>query len=286
MEGAATYLTRFVQMWDQCGPGSWRFLLHSREEVARAPKASPLHIARCHPDTGSIIPLPFCMAAHVPVNACLLLGMLTARTPLSTGAWQSLNQLFNAAQFFANRNASNQVSDARLGASLAASLASAVAVASGLQIVCARLQLQGSALQLVIPFLGAAAAKPLQIGLLRSDELSQGVEVFDGAGTPQGRSAVAGRLGVSATIFTRILYLAPMLWMPFVQHWMEKRAPVLRSNRALGLGVYLVHAAFNSSVVTPACIALFEQRQAIKASALEERFHGAGDEILYFNKGL
>jgi hypothetical protein len=280
------YALRFEKMWSQCGPGSWRYLLPlspTPEALARSPA---LAAARCHPDTGALIPLPFCMAAHVPVNACLLLGMLTARSPAATAAWQGGNQLFNAAQFYANRNASNAVSDLRLGAALGAALASAIAVAAGLQLACARLgpAWQGGALQLAIPFLGAAAAKPLQIGLLRADECVEGVEVFDERGACVGRSAAAGRAGVAATVATRVLYLAPMLWMPYAQAALERAVPALGRHRALGLGSYLLHAAFNSSIVTPACIALFDQAQVVDGRELEEGFHGLGR--LRFNKGL
>ena len=292
-DALAAYAARFTAMWHQCGPGSWRYLLATRAELERAVAGggdARLLAARLHPDTLQPIPLPLCMAAHVPCNAALLLAMLTARSPAATAAAQAANQLFNAAQFYANRNASNATPPAVLAASLAGATLSAVGVAAGLAAAgAARPGWRGSALQLATPFLGAAAAKPLQIGLLRADEWREGVEVRDAAGVARGRSRAAGRWGVAATIATRVLYLAPMLWMPYAQAAAERAWPLLARAPALGAGAYLLHAAVNSALVTPACVALFEQRQEVPVAALEEEFHALAAEgvhTLFFNKGI
>ena len=299
-ESGSTYARRFWAMWYLCGPGSWPFLFSGASELSAARAAAACGDARSarllaatlHPDPGAPIPLPFRMAAHVPVNSFLLLGMLTARSPLATGAWQAANQLFNAAQFYSNRNATNAVPDAQLALSLAGSLVSSVAVASGLRVACLRAGAATGALGLATPFLGAAAGKPLQIGCMRADELTQGVEVHDALGAPCGRSPAAGRLGVALTIATRTLYLAPMLWMPYAQAWLVRSVPLLARSRPAATAAYLLHAAFNSAIVTPACIALFEQRTSVPAAALEPEFQGRVDargravERFTFNKGL
>ena len=285
------YRERFLTMWYQCGPGSWKYLFVTPSEIQAAqqkslsPSSRELLAAITHPDTGNVIPLPFRMCAHVPVNSILLLGMLTARSPLLTGVWQSLNQLFNAAQFYANRNASNDVSDARLGASLVGSLFSAVLVSSGLQVLTGKWGMSGRGAAMAIPFLGAAAAKPLQIGLLRGDEYTTGVDVFDENGVCRGKSVIAGREGVLATIFTRVLYLAPMLWIPFCQSWLEARVSILQRNKAARVLSYLSHTALNTALVTPACIAIFDQRATIAAESLEKQFQSKGG-VYYYNKGL
>ncbi len=280
-----------MAMWATCGPGSWRYLFTSNEDIKRAklsntPEARQLLAAVVHPDTQEPIPWPFRMCAHVPVNSFLLLAMLKSSTPHTVAASQTANQIFNALQFYANRNASNTVSNERLLASLAGSVGSAVAVGSGLQWMAGRFGMQHSRWALIIPFLGASAAKPLQIGLMRGDELTEGVNVFDDAGVCHGRSRVAGERGVLTTIATRVLYLAPMLWIPFVQQYLEVRVPLLRTNSITRLGSYLVHAGVNSALVTPACIALFDHRASIKAEELEESFQGKGIGMFYFNKGL
>ena len=291
-------------MWHLCGPPSWRFIVVSTAALtaARADpglESSRLVDAVCHPDTGEPIPPPFRMASHVPVNALLLALMLSARSVPAVMFTQAVNQSFNAAQFYANRNGSNAVSDTTLAVSFTAAVVSAVSVgalaARNAERAVAAAAARGDAVRgararaavACVPFLGAAAGKPLQISAMRSDEFAgEGVVVTDAAGTAVGRSRIAGAAAVNATIFTRILYLAPMLWMPHVQLLLERALLPPSAPPASRAALLVVHAAVNSAVATPACIALFEQRASLPASALEERFWGRGGEELYFNKGL
>lgn len=103
------YWHRVKSMMDICGPPSWPSLFYSNASILEAKallqkerlglsnqmatsqanldSAIYLTKASLHPDTGEIIPLPFRMAAHVPVNAVLLVGMLSSRTVITTGLW-------------------------------------------------------------------------------------------------------------------------------------------------------------------------------------------------------
>ena len=308
------YAGRVRAMLDTCGPPSWPSLLASDAEIARAhaslqrdapplaereaARARYLSNAAVHPDTGELIPLPFRMAAHVPANAVLLVGMLSARSVLGTAFWQLANQAFNAAQFYCNRNASAARADGE--AALAVAFGGAVAGSVGVGVVLRRAALRAEAaaasagaarraalLSLAVPFLAAATAKPIQIPLMRYDEFAgAGVEVADARGTVVGRSTLAGAAAVAATVLTRIVYLAPMLWLPPLQAAFERRVPLLRASRSASIAAFTLHAAATSAFVTPLCIALFEQRASLPASALEARFAHLGDAPLFFNKGL
>jgi hypothetical protein len=316
----SAYAGRVRATLDVCGPPSWASLLASDAEIAAAhaalrpgaPALPPREAARArylsraavHPDTGEIIALPFRMAAHVPANAILLVGMLSARSVAGTALWQLLNQSFNAAQFYANRNASASGGGGGVGgggeAALAAAFAGAVAGSVGVGVALRRAALRAEAaaatpaaarraalLSLATPFLAAAAAKPIQIPIMRIDEWAgRGVEVFDARGTPQGRSVVAGAAAVAATVLTRIVYLAPMLWMPPLQAMLERRMPLLRASRGASIAAFTLHAAATSAFVTPLCIALFDQKASLPASALEARFAHLGDQLVTYNKGL
>jgi len=349
-----TYWQRFNDMLHVCGPQSWPHLLSSARDLGEAAdllrraseapgsvdcsaveRARRLQDATLHPDTGKPIHLPFRMAAHVPVNTLLLIGMLTAASPPAVGAWQFLNQSFNAAQFYANRNASNEVADSTLAASYLGAVASAVGVGVGLSrwadAAAARAAAAGVSAALprhirtLTPFLAAAAAKPLQIGLMRQDEWRHGVEVSDADGRVRGRSVAAGRWAILTTIATRTIYLAPMLYLPYLHAAM---AGALRleaggagagasagsgtaSAAGRGVGRYVgaprgvasmallvALTALSSAYVTPACMAIFDRQSSLPVAELEPEFHGLarsralGDgpqvsvERLYFNKGL
>ena len=299
-------------MWHSCGPGSWQFIFSNQDDLnnaretaaasnnsTKASEALRLIAAVSHPDTGLPIPIPFRMASHVPVNALLLTAMLSARSPISSAAAQLANQSFNALQFYANRNVSNAVPDSSLFASFLgavfascgiAVLGARAATAATLRaVVGTRALSRASTAAALVPFVAAAAGKPLQIGAMRSDEFAgDGILVFDAPtnGEPVGRSTRAGAVAVATTTLTRILYLCPMIWMPSLQKTLESR--LLPAHAGLGprVALFVLHSAFTSAIVTPACIALFAQQASIRADALEEQFADRGSQLLYFNKGL
>jgi hypothetical protein len=320
----STFWQRVKAMEAICGPSSWWTLLAPAAELNAAAdvvrrhaagaavppdtlqRAEQLRAAALHPDTGQPIALPLRMAAHVPANTVLLIGMLTARSVAATAAWQFANQSFNALQFYANRNASNEVSDAKVLASYAGAVASSVTVGVLLRRAALRAEAAAAnlppshparwrawAANLAVPFMGAAAGKPLQIGLMRSDEVTDGVTVYDAAGDARGRSAAAGRAAVGMTVATRTVYLVPMLYLPVLQSWLVNSAfPALGRSSAAAGAVYVAITALSSAYATPLCIALFDQRASLPAAALEPALQGLADrhgrpvERLYFNKGL
>lgn len=74
----------------------FRFLLLSLSNLHYAPcQARTVCGAVLHPDTGKPILWPFRMAAHVPMNVILLVGMLSSRQPAASAFWQFANQSFN-----------------------------------------------------------------------------------------------------------------------------------------------------------------------------------------------
>ena len=309
-----------------CGPQSWPSLaattadIEAARAVVRAADASLLSAAAStptsppevvaarrllaattHPDTGEPIALPFRMAAHVPVNTVLLIGMLTAGSVAATGGWQFANQAFNAAQFYANRNASNDVSDGVLAAAFTAAVASSVGVGVALRAAAERAIAAGGAtarrgatLAAMVPFLAAAAGKPLQIGIMRQDEWRSGVAVYSAdGGPPGGGSRVAGTAAVSMTVAIRTLYLAPMLYLPPLHAALLRALPSMggAATRLVSGATFVALTAASSAYVTPACMALFDQRASLPATALEPAFHpppGSTTAVLrlYFNKGL
>lgn len=310
------FAERFNEMLHLCGPQSWPSLLATPEQLRDAEEllaaaaggapvppadllaARRLRNAVCHPDTGEPIPLPFRMAAHVPVNTVLLLGMLGAKTPFATGAWQFLNATFNLAQFYANRNRSNEIPASHVAASYIGAMSSSVAVGAGLRAYFMRAQAAAPGSRAAylgaaaVPFLAAVAGKPLQIGCMRWDELTAGVTVYDGDGAPRGSSPAAGRSAVAQTILSRVVYLAPMLWLPLLQDGLAAAVPAVARSAPLRAAAAVGLTAASSAYVTPACMAIYEQRATLPVEALEPQFRGlldaAGRPVtaLSFNKGL
>lgn len=261
--------------------------------------AQRLRSAVLHPDTQQPIPLPFRMAAHVPVNTALLLGMLLTRSPLGTGAWQFVNATYNALQFYANRNASNHVTDGQLLASYIGATTSSVGVGVALRYAIStprnafligwRLRIA----QIAVPFVAAVSGKPLQIGLMRSDELTSGVAVFDEDGTNRGLSRIAGASAVCMTLAVRTVYLAPMLYLPFLQEALLSQFKTMQSRPLLRAFSFTLMTALSSAIVTPICMALFDQWASLPVYMFEDDIRercleSSGEPVrrLYFNKGL
>ena len=344
--GDATFFGRFREQLHTCGPQSWPSLFATAADIDAARKtvaaadlrraAAALHThtvssfipissaesssaadadaeaarrllaAVCHPDTLQPIPIPLRMAAHVPVNTLLLIGMLGATSPWATGAWQFMNATFNAAQYYANRNATNHVPNGVLATSYASAMVTSVAAGVGLR--AALNQAAAAAAHLPehaprrrlayiggasVAFLAAAAGKPFQIGCMRQDEWRQGVAVFDDDGLERGHSRLAGRAAVAMTVATRTVYLLPMLWLPLLRDAMFRALPRLAASPVGGGAAYTALVALHSAYATPLCMALFGQRTWMEADALEADFRGltllsSGGDVtrLWFNKGL
>ena len=143
-----------------------------------------------------------------------------------------------------------------------------------------------------VPLVAAAVAKPIQLPLMRGDELTRGVVVADSSGCERGRSRIAGMYAVSMTAVTRMLYLAqPMLLTPVVVTALSRRSISVRRG-VPHVVLFVALCGVMSSVATPMCTALFDQRAGVPARRLEAEFHdlvtidGEPATTLYFNKGL
>jgi len=142
-----------------------------------------------------------------------------------------------------------------------------------------------------VPFVAVCAANCINIPLMRSSELSNGVPVSTEDGEVVGHSAIAAQKGIKEVVVSRIAMAAPgMVIPPLIMQKLEagffKRRPLMRSPVQVGLvGVMLVAA-------TPLCCALFPQMSSIAVSSLEkdlqDKLAAQGKNVnrVYFNKGL
>lgn len=150
-----------------------------------------------HPDTGEpIFPL-FRFSAFVPVNMIVVTATVTPAVLASfpaTAAVHFTNQTYNAAINYANRNASNPVPQARLiegyAGAVATSLTIGLAATALTKKVVAR-GVGGPAVNIIrstMPFLAVALAGASNVVLMRRNELTTGVDVFDDDGNELGKS--------------------------------------------------------------------------------------------------
>lgn len=178
--------------------------LHEKGEVPDGTTDADLWHARrvlesaLHPDTGEpIFPL-FRFSAFVPVNMVIVTATITPAVMSSfpaTAFVHFFNQTYNAAINYANRNASNPVPNARLAEGYAGAVVTSLSIGmlstAATKRVAARAGGGGGAAAVIrstLPFLATALAGASNVLLMRRNELTTGVDVFDDLGRDLGKS--------------------------------------------------------------------------------------------------
>lgn len=236
------------------------------------------------------------MSFFTPGNLIIVAGMLGARSIGSTVLWQGINQTYNVAVNYANRNASNEMSNAQLLQSYAIAMTTSVGTAVGLNEWVKRTTRFSPAtkntLLALVPFTAVATANFFNISAMRWSEISEGVAVKDKDGNVVGKSSIVGRAAVLQTIFSRVLLILPSMVVPPLimnrldAHWLLKDFPALRTPINLALLTVFIGSCL------PLGLSLFPQQGSMKTKDLEPHFHNLKNDkgeiidAVYFNKGL
>eukprot|EP00808_Paulinella_micropora_P016809 g50927.t1 len=182
---------------------------------AKAVKESVLH-----PQTGQPI-FPLCrMSAFVPMNAPIVVGMLSTQSKAGMIFWQWYNQSYNVAVNHANRNASNEMSTEAIASAYAGAVLSSCSIALGLDSVLKKAEAAKLSPLLLrvsrslIPFTAVAGAGSLNIYLMRRNETKEGIMVQDADGNDVGTSVIAGKMAVQQSAITRVVLPMPILVLP------------------------------------------------------------------------
>lgn len=262
-----------------------------------------------HPDTGQPVFLPFRMSCFVLTNLVVTAGMLTPNLGTrGTLFWQITNQSLNVAINSANANKSSPLTLADLTRNYFAAVSASCTVALGLNSLVPRLKSLSpntrTILGRLVPFAAVATAGALNVFLMRSDEIRKGIDIFpvltpaekekaeksDDPNTPSslGKSKKAATLAVGETAISRVLNATPIMVLPPLilvrlqkTNWLKQRPRMV-----LPINIGLIFAT--SLVALPFALGAFPQRQAVRASTLEDEFHSKGgqDGLVEFNRGL
>ncbi len=230
-----------------------------------------------HPTTNEkIFPL-FRMSSFAPMNVPIIAGMLNATSIPATLFWQWFNQSYNSAMNYANRSGGS-LSTTELAQSYGIAVAASLGIALGLK------KLAPPAIannKFVVPYCAVAGAGSVNVLATRSQEITQGIPVFDRDGNELGTSRDAGKQAVFKTILSRSLGLpVPVLVIPAAAMALVPKSLPPRARMVTELCVITLSVTF----ALPACIAIFPQRLEVDAASLEETFH-IHDKV-YINKGL
>ena len=248
-----------------------------------------------HPDTGEVVFAPLRFSAFTPVNLGIVALMLqpgTVASPVRTIFIHWLNQTYNASMNYANRNASNPVSNQLLAEAYCGAVGTSVSIALGATFILKRLPSTGVlplVVRTVLPWFAVAGAGACNVALIRRNELVTGVNVTDKEGFVYGKSIAAGQTGLAKCAMARVLWNTPIMVLPpLVMNAIGPRIHNPRLRLATHIGVI---AAVLYNFVPPA-LAAFPQKDKIAVTSLEEKFRDLKDPKgnpithLYYNKGL
>ena len=299
-----TYWGRFMKMLNICDPF---MLVYSEAEIKEAVdvlkdfskngnvhqtpdselwRYRKLKESAVHPDTGTIIPLPFRMSGYVPFNGPVSVGLIMAtRTPWIL-FWQWANQSQNALVNFFNRNASKQSTDSTLLASYSGAVTSALSIGYGLSRLVKKFASPERATTYLrfIAMPTSMIASSVNCLIMRWPETEQGIAVFDQSGKEVGLSKVAARKAIQETVVSRVLLQLPVFLFPPVMTLLPPIAKFLRRHPRYNTPIMTAFLFLGFGLGLPASIAAFPQEGVIQETELESELRGHGH--LKYNKGL
>lgn len=250
-------------------------------------RAQELVDATVHPDTGKPIFMPLRLSFIVPANMCLDALMVTALSPVAIVASQTLNQVYNALHYEAQRNATNDDTTSLTQRGLAFAGAVGGSVTAALKLSAFARRAPAGAwwalpLKAATPFLAVATADVLNVGTMRCNEYIQGINVYHPqSGELVGKSQRAGALAVASCVFARVTAAAPVLLTSgLASRVMENRGVPLRFRLPVVLTLLGVAIQF----AVPVTFAVFSQRATVPTAWLEP--HVRSVPYVEYNKGL
>jgi hypothetical protein len=220
--------------------------------------------------------------------------------------WQITNQSLNVAINTANSNKSTRLSTSTLVQSYLLAVSASCSVALGLNSLVPRLKRLSPAARLtlgrLVPFAAVASAGVLNIFLMRGEEIRKGIDVYPvlsevqkvekekSGDEPQslGKSRAAAKIAVGETALSRVFNSTPVMAIPPLilvrlqrSEWLKRRP---RMTLPVNLGLILTTSVF----ALPLALAVFPQRQVIRAEKLEDEFRARGgkDGLVEFNRGI
>uniref|UniRef100_A0A3Q1CDB2 Sidoreflexin n=1 Tax=Amphiprion ocellaris TaxID=80972 RepID=A0A3Q1CDB2_AMPOC len=217
--------------------------------------------------------------------------LLPNQTVVSTIIWQWLNQSHNACVNYANRNATKPTPTSKFLQGYVGAVTSAVSIAVGLNVLIQKANKLSPATRMIIqrlvPFPAVASANICNVGLMRHNELSEGIDVLDNNGNVVGSSKIAARHAIMETAFTRVVLPMPIFVLPPIIMSYLERLRFLQSNRRLLLPIHSFVCLLTFGLSLPVAISLFPQMSQIEVSRLEPEIAMATDcKVVTYNKGL
>eukprot|EP00164_Ancoracysta_twista_P013632 GFYU01021845.1.p1 GENE.GFYU01021845.1~~GFYU01021845.1.p1 ORF type:complete len:333 (-),score=79.35 GFYU01021845.1:263-1261(-) len=260
-------------------------------------EARKLRDSTLHPDTGEKILAPLRMSGFVPTNIPICVGLLMPNQSIyMTIFWQWINQSYNLASNFANRNASTEMTTQEILTAYGIAVTTSCSIAVGLGHAVKQYKFPTEAMRTLVsrtvPFFAVSSAGALNVILMRMKEMSEGVDVRDKDGNVLGTSEIAGKKAVLQTAFSRAIVPMPVLLLPPLIMQPILNSKLLKANKRLAMPFEVLTLSVCLFAFLPCGLALFPQVAEVPVTDLEQKFHdrrnkdGEHIKTVYFNKGL
>eukprot|EP00057_Strongylocentrotus_purpuratus_P019803 XP_011674277.1 PREDICTED: sideroflexin-1 [Strongylocentrotus purpuratus] len=211
------------------------------------------------------------MRYYLVFLSCLFFS--SSRTTPAVLFWQWFNQSFNAVVNYTNRSGDKPIPVSQLGKSYALATVGAVGSAIGLNSL---VKSAPAIIGRMVPFAAVCAANCINIPMMRSAELANGIPVFDENGHRVGNSKKAAKSAITQVVISRIFMAMPGMLLPaFVMNKLDK-------------GTFLKRYPYLGAPIQVSMVGII----SLPVSSLEEDLQtgiqkrGGGIDRVYFNKGL
>jgi sideroflexin-5 len=252
-----------------------------------------------HPDTNEPIPWPMRTSTFIQTNVPIMCGMLmSAPTTRNSILWQWVNQTYNAALNFGNRNASSKQTNLDLlksyGLAVFVSISSVLTFKRLLApLARGKTGMAGQMVNYFANWMAVAMSSALNITFVRSGELTTGISVVNPNDPNEslGLSKVCAKEGIRMSATSRFLYTIPIFATTItVNSLLSSMRMLPRAGSPMAMILEVLSVSAGLWIAMPFNCAFYTQYNKISIDKLEPEIQAAakarGLTHLVYNKGL
>lgn len=135
--------------------------------------------------------------------------------------------------------------------------------------------------QLFVNFLislsAVGSAGFINLLIMRSKEMRQGIALTDHEGNERGKSKIIGKKAVVSTAFTRFLMPIPPLLLPTLAFYQLEKKAMIPKNKLAKMSLETLIFFLSLSISPPIACALFKQTANANVNGLEPEFQNLTD---------
>lgn len=195
--------------------------------------------------------------------------------------WQWINQTWNAAFNYHNRNTTNAESTNEIEKAYAIASTTSVATAVGLNTLVTKLPFKNYFLKMIsyrfVPYFACCAASSFNAIIMRYKELMKGVELTDNEGNSYGISKKAGQIVIKSIVCSRVVLPIPGVLLPPLLMNLLRYCKLAPSGKIAGFLFDTCLCVFTCTIGLPIAVSLYPSWMSINSSELEEEFRNICD---------